>query len=471
MPRSARGPLLLAACAAAGLLAVLWAGCGRPTTSGKQATCAEDAHCTTPAPCELAEGAKCIQGFCRYAAKACDAPPVPECVEGDATYRSYASLGTCQADGSCSYDATDTACAGCSINCLGTCLGVACTDLHRGCRLSGECVPGRPPTCTYLPVPDQQPLSCDDGDPCTGEDSCSGGDCTGTPIADGQTCSGRPGVCMRGECVECLGEGDCDDGNSCTTDACNATHCTHVPLADGVTCSDGNACTTGDACHSGACVPGTARTCTASDQCHDVGVCNPATGLCSTPPRAQGMACNDGNSCTHTDACDGNGCLGIAITCASDPGPCGIRRACNGTASCTSSYPDSGTACDDLNACTHSDRCNGTGTCVGTAYSCSSNTECATYACDGGGGCQVSYASSSTSCGDGNNCTYNDHCDGYGSCAGTLHTCTSSTCTNSSCNGQGGCNTSYNNGAECGSCMDGHCNNGSCIGGHSPPCP
>src|SRR5216684_665797 len=39
-------------------------------------------------------------------------------------------------------------------------------------------------------------------------------------------------------------------------------------------------------------------TCTASDQCHVAGTCDPATGMCSNPPKANGTACNDGNACT-----------------------------------------------------------------------------------------------------------------------------------------------------------------------------
>ena len=43
------------------------------------------------------------------------------------------------------------------------------------------------------------------------------------------------------------------------------------------TCNDGNACTATDTCQAGACVGAAPVTCTA-DQCHDMGVCNSATG-------------------------------------------------------------------------------------------------------------------------------------------------------------------------------------------------
>src|SRR4030095_14896666 len=43
--------------------------------------------------------------------------------------------------------------------------------------------------------------------------------------------------------------------------------------------------------------------CTASDQCHDVGVCETVTGICSDPPKANGSSCEDGNPCTLPDTC------------------------------------------------------------------------------------------------------------------------------------------------------------------------
>jgi hypothetical protein len=51
--------------------------------------------------------------------------------------------------------------------------------------------------------------------------------------------------------------------------------------------------------------------CTASDPCHDPGVCDTGTGVCSNPAKARGSACNDGNACTQSDQCDEAGaCVG-----------------------------------------------------------------------------------------------------------------------------------------------------------------
>lgn len=49
--------------------------------------------------------------------------------------------------------------------------------------------------------------------------------------------------------------------------------------------------------------------CTPLDTCHDAGICETATGLCSNPVRIDGIACDDGNACTLGDACSGGTCL------------------------------------------------------------------------------------------------------------------------------------------------------------------
>src|SRR5262249_28335058 len=53
--------------------------------------------------------------------------------------------------------------------------------------------------------------------------------------------------------------------------------------------------------------------CTAQDQCHVGGTCNPATGACSTPNAPDGTACNDGNACTDSDVCTGGQCVGTPV--------------------------------------------------------------------------------------------------------------------------------------------------------------
>src|SRR5258708_8102849 len=85
---------------------------------------------------------------------------------------------------------------------------------------------------------------------------------------------------------------------------------------NGRRCNDGNACTQTDTCQSGSCVGSNPVTCTALDQCHVAGTCNPATGTCSTPTATNGKPCNAGNACTQTDTCHSERCL------RGDPVPC-----------------------------------------------------------------------------------------------------------------------------------------------------
>ena len=50
--------------------------------------------------------------------------------------------------------------------------------------------------------------------------------------------------------------------------------------------------------------------CTASDECHILGVCDVNTGICSNPV-AVGTECDDGNANTVNDKCDDSGnCAG-----------------------------------------------------------------------------------------------------------------------------------------------------------------
>jgi predicted outer membrane repeat protein len=53
--------------------------------------------------------------------------------------------------------------------------------------------------------------------------------------------------------------------------------------------------------------------CVAPDACHDVGWCDPTTGLCSHPAKMNGTACDDGNPCSAIDTCQGGVCIGSPI--------------------------------------------------------------------------------------------------------------------------------------------------------------
>src|SRR5260370_29624815 len=92
---------------------------------------------------------------------------------------------------------------------------------------------------------------------------------------------------------------------------------------DGTTCDDHNACTHIDRCAGGQCVGGDAVVCTAADQCHVAGTCDPRTALCSNPATA------DGTQCTLPNA---------SAACAA--GACGLQSCVPGFGNCDGASPD-----------------------------------------------------------------------------------------------------------------------------------
>src|SRR5439155_11363368 len=136
---------------------------------------------------------------------------------------------------------------------------------------------------------------CDDNNPCT-KDKCDrdAGRCEFEPHDLGNH-YGQPIAC--------------DDGNACTSsDACHAGVCAGVNVPDGIACDDSNACTRSDSCQAGACTGAEPVVCSASDQCHVAGTCDPASGACSDPAAPDGTACDDTDTCSGPDTCQGGVC-------------------------------------------------------------------------------------------------------------------------------------------------------------------
>ena len=278
---------------------------------------------------------------------------------------------------------------------------------------------------------------CNDGFACT-TDSCnpSTGACTHTPV--NTVCND---ACGSGTCVADPDRSDVDpttgcfvtqtsppgttcsaDGNPCTNDVCDGSG--HCGVFNTAPCNDGDACTTGDHCSAGQCEAGIPVVCTALDQCHDAGVCNPNTGQCPDPPKDAGASCNDGNGCTQTDQCDGQGaCVGSNAVVCSPLDECHDAGACNpANGTCSNPAKGSGAACNDGNACTQTDQCDGLGSCVGSSpVVCSPLDQCHdTGTCNPANGtCSNPAKGSGAACNDGNACTQTDQCDGLGSCVGS----------------------------------------------------
>ena len=146
-------------------------------------------------------------------------------------------------------------------------------------------------------------------------------------------------------------------------DACGTIvvpECECFGLLDGTACTDGNACTQSDTCQNGRCTGGNPIVCTAQDQCHDVGTCDPATGACSNPTKSDGTACNDGNACTQTDTCQAGACVGA------NPVVCAARDQCHVAGICdlaTGACSNPPITCDDGDPCT-ADTCDPAAGCV-----------------------------------------------------------------------------------------------------------
>ena len=336
----------------------------------------------------------------------------------------------------------------------GVCVGsnpVVCTASDQ-CHVAGTCNPGTG-TCSNPTANDG--TACDDGNACTQTDTCQAGVCTGdNPVvctASDQChvagiCNPSTGTCSNPNASNGTA---CNDGNACTqTDTCQSGVCTgtnpvvctasdqcHVagtcnpstgtcsnPAAsDGTACNDGNACTQTDTCQSGVCTGSNPVVCTASDQCHVAGVCNPGTGTCSNPNANDGTACNDGNACTQTDTCQSGVCAGSNPVVCTASDQCHVAGTCNpSTGTCSNPAAGNGTACNDGNACSQTDTCQ-SGVCVGSnPVVCTPSDQChVAGTCDPSTGtCSNPAANDGTSCNDGNGCTQIDTCQS-GVCTGS----------------------------------------------------
>lgn len=153
--------------------------------------------------------------------------------------------------------------------------------------------------------------SCEDHNPCT-EDRFDPGDatCAHTALSgacdDGSACTAQD-VCVDGTCV---GRAiTCDDGVDCTHDVCDrAIGCTIIP--DHTACPDDDPCTI-DQCTAGGCTHDDAPD---GFVCGEILTCKTANlcifHQCIAVPIPEGAPCDDGNSCTLSDACTGGECRG-----------------------------------------------------------------------------------------------------------------------------------------------------------------
>src|SRR5207244_951986 len=104
--------------------------------------------------------------------------------------------------------------------------------------------------------------------------------------------------------------------------------CSNPPAADGTSCNDGSVCTQTDTCQAGVCTGASPVVCAPPDQCHEAGICDPATGTCSYAAKVDGSSCNDGDACTQTDTCQAGVCIGA------NPVACTALDQCHDAGTC-----------------------------------------------------------------------------------------------------------------------------------------
>ena len=320
----------------------------------------------------------------------------------------------------------------------GTCTGgnaVACTASDQ-CHTAG--VGPTSGTCSNPAIANG--TACNDNNACTQTDTCQAGTCTGA----------NP--------VSCTAMDQCHSPGTCNA---STGACSNPTLANGTSCNDSNACTQTDTCQAGTCtganpVSCTARTsaipqalaipppeparirpsqmelpattatpvlrpirakrapaqgppvsCTAMDQCHSPGTCNPSTGACSNPTLANGTSCNDGNACTQTDTCQAGTCTGANPVSCTAMDQCHSPGTCNtSTGACSNPTLANGTSCNDGNACTQTDTCQA-GVCTGAgAVTCNAIDSChLAGTCNMATGCSNPTAPDGTTCGTNQSCT------------------------------------------------------------------
>ncbi len=299
--------------------------------------------------------------------------------------------------------------------------------------------------------------ACDDGSACTENDNCTDGKCTGTNVscADSNICTTdkcdpktgcghtnntvkcsdasvctENDVCKDGKCSG-TAIAPCNDGNPCTTDTCDPKKgCLFTNVAAKTACDDGNACTTGDACDAaGKCV-GVGKSCDDGNPC-TVDSC--ANNVCTSKPEAAKTACNDNDSCTQLDACDGKGkCVGANPVKCDDGNPCTDDVCVNGQG-CKSTVNTA--PCDDGKYCTDKDVCK-SGKCTsGAPRICDDGNSCTSDLCDEiGAKCATFPKLANTPCNDANACTTGDTCDTKGTCVAKPIVCNDDNpCTNDAC--------------------------------------
>jgi hypothetical protein len=256
-------------------------------------------------------------------------------------------------------------------------------------------------------------LGCDDGNPGTQGDHCDGaGGCLGTPYA-----------CAPTQCQ--------------LSSTPNGQGCDVVMAEPGLGCDDADASTRDDLCDGlGGCA-GTPYSCLPGP-CEASAVPNGVD--CDVTYGGTTLLCDDEDVNTKDDLCDGaGGCAGAPYACA--PSPCEASSAPNGV-DCDVVYHGPTVVCDDGDTSTKGDACDGVGGCSGTPYACTAS-QCDLSATPNGVDCDVVPLGVGELCDDGVVTTRSDMCDGLGGCEGTAYACETATCVTASTHNGDTCDLTF----------------------------
>lgn len=183
----------------------------------------------------------------------------------------------------------------------------------------------------------------------------------------------------------CRKDGECASGVCGPKDATGRQRCQYTASSQCPTPTN--------KCLKAACVAGTCRnvkavTCVASDQCHDAGICNPSTGVCSNPAKLDGTACDDGRGCSRGEACQNGVCTG-GTPLAGQGAACFDSGACCAGLGCTDDNHGkdvccaSGVSCDGVCCAGQGAVCSG----AGGDFCCESGVTCGLFCCPAGQTC------------------------------------------------------------------------------------
>ena len=273
--------------------------------------------------------------------------------------------------GSCTHAVEDGACL-----IGGSCQLEGDIDPENSCR---HCDPGSDRGAWTVLADDAE---CDDGDLCTGTDTC------------------QAGLCQGSDTLVCEALDQCHDVGVCDPET---GECSKPAKENGSSCSDEMYCTEDDQCLEGICT-GRALDCSSLDDQCNIGECDEENDLCLAVMMANGTDCADSLFCTVNDKCNEGLCKGVSRDCSSELGSCKVASCNEESDQCEGLPKPNDSDCDDDNPCTESTTCTD-GLCGGGQdVVCNDNVPCTEDSCiPDQGGCV--YEPKDALCGDSIACT------------------------------------------------------------------